>query len=97
LDSEDATALSNDLTLLGHPVRIQVLDILSRHEGEVCVCDVEAAVPVKQPTVSHHLRILREAGLVRVERKGVWAYYTVNRGAFEALRARMAEGLRRLG
>lgn len=97
LNSEEASALSTNLTLLAHPVRIQILDVLSRHAGEVCVCDVEAAVPVKQPTVSHHLRILREAGLVRVERKGVWAYYTVDRGAFEALRERMAEGLRRLG
>lgn len=92
-----AQALSDELALLAHPVRLQILDVLGRHAGRVCVCDVEAAVPVKQPTVSHHLRILRTAGLVRVERQGVWAYYTVDREALRGLRARVAEGLGALG
>lgn len=92
-----ARALSDDLALLAHPVRIQILDVLSRHAGRVCVCDVEAAVPVKQPTVSHHLRLLREAGLVRAEKQGVWVYYIVERGAVRALRTRVSEGLAALG
>jgi ArsR family transcriptional regulator len=79
--------------LLAHPVRLQLLDILARNEGRVCVCDLEAAVPVKQPTVSHHLRLLREAGVVDAEKVGVWAYYHVNRSRFAALRQQM---LRRL-
>ena len=71
--------------------------MLAANPGRVCVCDVEAAVPVKQPTVSHHLRILREAGLVHVERQGVWAYYTVAREKLAALRMRVGDGLHALG
>jgi len=97
IGAKAAQALSDDLALLAHPVRIQILDVLSRHAGRVCVCDVEAAVPVKQPTVSHHLRLLREAGLVRAEKQGVWVYYIVDRGAVRDLRTRVAEGLSALG
>ncbi len=75
--------------LLGHPVRLQLLDLLARNAGRVCVCDLEAAVPVKQPTVSHHLRLLREAGVVEAEKVGVWSYYHVNRTVFSRLRSRM--------
>lgn len=93
----EAQRLVADLGVLAHPVRLQLLDVLARHEGDVCVCDLEAAVPVKQPTVSHHLRLLREAGLVHSERQGLWAYYHVNRDALAALRARIAGGLDSLG
>ncbi len=69
--------VSADLELLAHPVRLRILDILVRRGGEVCVCDLERALPVKQPTVSHHLRLLREAGWLDMVRKGVWAHYFV--------------------
>jgi ArsR family transcriptional regulator len=78
-----------DFDILAHPVRLQLLDVLARNGGKVCVCDLEAAVPVKQPTVSHHLRLLREAGLVESEKIGVWAYYRVDREAWGALRRRI--------
>jgi ArsR family transcriptional regulator, arsenate/arsenite/antimonite-responsive transcriptional repressor len=78
-----------DLEILAHPVRLQLLDVLVRNEGQVCVCDLEAAVTVKQPTVSHHLRLLREAGLIECEKQGLWAYYFVNRKALDALRGRI--------
>ena len=78
-----------DLEILAHPVRLQLLDVLVRNEGQVCVCDLEAAVAVKQPTVSHHLRLLREAGLIECEKQGLWAYYFVNRKALDALRGRI--------
>ncbi len=81
LTLEDAQQLSEDLQILAHPIRLKILDILARHAGQVCVCDLEAALPVKQPTVSHHLRLLREAGLIDCERHGLWAYYFVNRKA----------------
>jgi ArsR family transcriptional regulator, arsenate/arsenite/antimonite-responsive transcriptional repressor len=97
LGAREAERLTADLTLLAHPVRIQLLDVLTRNAGQVCVCDLEAAVPVKQPTVSHHLKILREAGLVDSERQGLWAYYFVNREALDALRARISEGLAGFG
>ena len=89
-EAERATA---DLEILAHPIRLQLLDVLARKAGEVCVCDLEAAVPVKQPTVSHHLKLLRDAGLVSSERQGLYAYYRVNRDALHALRGRIAERL----
>jgi ArsR family transcriptional regulator len=89
--SEDMVfKISEDLKILGHPIRLQILDILARNEGEVCVCDLEAALPVKQPTISHHLRLLREAGLVDTMRQGLWAYYLLDREALESLRNRVS-------
>ena len=89
LSTDDAEQISDDLQSLGHTVRLQILTIRARSSGQVCVCDLEAAVPVKQPTVSHHLRLLREAGLIDCERHGLWAYYFVRREALAALRARI--------
>jgi ArsR family transcriptional regulator len=96
LSARDAQRLTTDLEVLAHPMRLQLLDVLARNEGRVCVCDLEASVPVKQPTVSHHLRLLREAGLVEVERQGLWAYYSVNRQALDGLRDRIAGRLEAL-
>ena len=84
-----AQQFSDDLQILAHPVRIQILTMLAASAGQVCVCDLEAALPVKQPTVSHHLKLLRDAGLIDCERRGLWAYYFVNRPALAALRARI--------
>jgi ArsR family transcriptional regulator len=67
---DEADRLSDDLQLLAHPVRIQLLDILAHYAGRACVYDLEAALPVKQPTVSHHLKTLRDAGLIDCERQG---------------------------
>ena len=78
-------------------MRLQLLDVLSRNAGQVCVCDLEAAVPVKQPTVSHHLRLLREAGLVDCERHGQWAYYFVQRERLAAIREQVGGWLATLG
>lgn len=85
LSAAQAEKASKSLELLAHPIRLTLLGILCRNGGEVCVCDLEAAVPVKQPTVSHHLRLLREAGLVRVERRGQWAHYRIDPQAVAAL------------
>lgn len=89
----ERTALTADLQLLGNEVRLQILEILTRNEGHVCVCDLEAALPVKQSTVSHHLKLLREAGLIDYERRGLWAYYFVDREALAALRTRINQRL----
>jgi ArsR family transcriptional regulator len=93
LSTDDAQQITSDLEILAHPVRLQILSILAGSSGQVCVCDLEAAVPVKQPTVSHHLRLLREAGLIDCERHGLWAYYYIRRDAFGSLRARITEQL----
>lgn len=96
LEPKTAQQLSQDLQALAHPVRLQILDILSRHEGKVCVCDLEEALPVKQPTISHHLKRLREAGLIDCERHGLWAYYFVKRDVLSELAARITQGLKAL-
>jgi ArsR family transcriptional regulator len=57
---------------------VQLVDVLRRHAGKVCVCELTPLFDVSQPTVSHHLKVLRDAGLVGVERRGLWAYYYVN-------------------
>ena len=93
ISQRDAEHLAEDLQLLGHPVRLQLLDVLARNAGRVCVCDLESTVAVKQPTVSHHLRILREAGVVESEKVGQWVYYRVRAEAMGALRTRIARHL----
>ena len=70
---------------LGDPIRVQLVDVLRRHAGKVCVCELTPLFDVSQPTVSHHLKVLREAGLVGVERRGLWAYYYVNPDALEEI------------
>jgi ArsR family transcriptional regulator, arsenate/arsenite/antimonite-responsive transcriptional repressor len=60
---------------LGDTYRLTILATLARAENEVCVCDFTSALPLNQPTVSHHLKILRNAGLVTCERRGTWVYY----------------------
>lgn len=89
----EAESLAGDFDILAHPVRLQLLDILARNEGRVCVCDLEASVPVKQPTVSHHLRLLREAELIESEKVGQWVFYRIRRNAAQAMRARVEQVL----
>src|SRR5437588_294699 len=70
---------------LGDPVRLLIVDVLRKHAGKVCVCELVPLFDVSQPTVSHHLKVLRDAGLVGSERRGLWAYYYVVPGALEEL------------
>ena len=70
---------------LGDPIRVQLVDVLRRHAGDVCVCELTPLFDVGQPTVSHHLKVLREAGVVDSERRGLWAYYYVVPDALEEL------------
>ena len=62
---------------LGDPIRIQLVDVLRKHAGKVCVCELVPLFDIAQPTLSHHLKKLREAGIVDSERRGLWAYYFV--------------------
>ncbi len=68
---------------LGDPVRLQLVDVLRKHAGRVCVCELVPLFDLSQPTVSHHLKVLREAGIVASERQGLWAFYYVNDAALE--------------
>ena len=70
---------------LGDPIRLQLVDVLRKHAGKVCVCELTPLFDVGQPTVSHHLKMLRDAGIVDSERQGLWAYYYVNPEALEEL------------
>ncbi len=81
----DAARLSAVAKALADPIRVQLVDVLRKHAGQVCVCELQPLFDVSQPTLSHHLRTLREAGLVGVERRGLWAYYYVIPGALEDL------------
>jgi ArsR family transcriptional regulator, arsenate/arsenite/antimonite-responsive transcriptional repressor len=70
---------------LGDPIRIQLVDVLRKHAGKVCVCELVPLFDLSQPTVSHHLKVLRDAGIVDSERRGLWAYYYVRPEALEEL------------
>ena len=72
---------------LADPIRVQLVDVLRQHAGEVCVCELLPLFDVSQPTLSHHLKKLRDAGIVGVERRGLWAFYYVNPEATEVLRS----------
>ncbi len=75
---------------LAEPARLLAVRLLSQH-GSLCVCELHAALPLAQPTVSHHLRVLREAGLVEVERRGTWAYYRLRREPVKRLVAALVD------
>ena len=75
------------LKALADPYRLRILATLARAPEEVCVCDFTGALPLNQPTVSHHLRILREAGLVTCERRGTWVYYQLASDALDRVNA----------
>jgi ArsR family transcriptional regulator len=77
VDRGAAVRLAEVAKALGDPIRLQLIDVLRRHAGKVCVCELVALFDVGQPTLSHHLKRLRDAGLVDSERRGLWAYYYV--------------------
>jgi ArsR family transcriptional regulator len=70
---------------IADPVRLQLVDVLRKHAGKVCVCELVPLFDLSQPTVSHHLKVLRDAGIVASERRGLWAYYYVVPGALDEL------------
>ncbi|MEO3869774.1 metalloregulator ArsR/SmtB family transcription factor [Nonomuraea sp. B12E4] len=76
LDAERAAALSQVFKALGDPVRLRIVSIVASHAGgEVCVCDITGAFELSQPTISHHLKVLKEVGLLTSERRASWVYY----------------------
>ena len=89
LSTADATQLAAQFAALADPVRLRLLSLLA-NDGPVCACDLVEPVAKSQPTVSHHLKVLSEAGLVTSERRGRNIWYAVVPGALEALRAALA-------
>ncbi|MET4922684.1 metalloregulator ArsR/SmtB family transcription factor [Streptomyces sp. PSRA5] len=76
LAEDQAVELAKMFKALGDPVRLRLLSMIaSRDGGEICVCDLTPAFDLSQPTISHHLKLLRQAGLIDCERRGTWVYY----------------------
>ena len=89
VDFDDAAAaeLAKGFAALSDPVRLRLLSLVAAGESGVCVCDLVEPSGRSQPTVSHHLKVLREAGLVESEKRGTWAWYHVVPQRLEELRA----------
>lgn len=85
VDAAQAARMARIAKALGDPIRLQIVDVLRRHAGKVCVCELTPLFDVGQPTVSHHLKVLRQAGVVDCERVGLWAYYYVRPDATKEL------------
>jgi ArsR family transcriptional regulator len=83
ISSQQASSTAAIFKALSHPVRVQIVDILSRYGGQVCVCQIEPHFNLRQPTISHHLKVLRDAGLITSEQRGLWVYYDIIPGALE--------------
>jgi ArsR family transcriptional regulator, arsenate/arsenite/antimonite-responsive transcriptional repressor len=85
IERDQAQRIATVAKALGDPIRMQLVDVLRKHAGKVCVCELVPLFDLSQPTVSHHLKVLREAGIVGSERRGLWAYYYVNPETLEEL------------
>ncbi|HUF07736.1 MAG TPA: metalloregulator ArsR/SmtB family transcription factor [Rhodothermales bacterium] len=81
-EGRDVDRLAAILKALAHPVRIRMVDLISRGGCEICVCEVEEHFDLKQPTISHHLRILRDAGLIRSRQDGTWVRHSIDAETF---------------
>jgi len=93
LTDADAAELSGVFKALGDPVRLRLFSLIASHAaGEACVCDLTGEFDVSQPTISHHLKVLREAGLLSSERRATWVYYRVEPQALAALGSVLAVG-----
>ena len=77
VERQQAERMAQIAKALADPVRVQLVDVLRKHAGKVCVCELVPLFDLSQPTVSHHLKVLRDAQLVESERRGLWAYYYV--------------------
>jgi len=75
LTQDQTVALAARLKAMGDPTRLRMLDLLAQQDAPLCVCDLTHQFPQNQPTISHHLKLLREAGLIDTEKRGIWAYY----------------------
>jgi ArsR family transcriptional regulator, arsenate/arsenite/antimonite-responsive transcriptional repressor len=83
-----ASGLAQVFKALADPVRLRLVSLIGAHQGgEVCVCELTTAFDLTQPTISHHLKVLREAGIIDSERRGTWVYYWLVPAALERMAA----------
>jgi ArsR family transcriptional regulator len=88
IDETAAAALAYVFKALGDPVRLRLVSLIGAHQGgEVCVCELTEAFDLTQPTISHHLKVLREAGIITSERRGTWVYYRLEPAALDRMGA----------
>src|SRR5687767_11897309 len=88
ISAADAADMAAGFKALGDPVRLRLLSMIASSEGgEMCVCDLTPEFELSGPTISHHLRVLREAGLIEGDRRGTWVYYRPVRARLSALSA----------
>jgi ArsR family transcriptional regulator len=85
VERDHALRMAQVAKALGDPIRLQLVDVLRKHAGKVCVYELIPLFDISQPTLSHHLKKLREAGIVDSERRGLWAYYYVLPEALDEL------------
>ena len=86
LSAQQAEQVAPLLKALGDPVRLRLMSLVASHPGgEACVCDLNSAFDLSQPTISHHMKVLHEAGLVDREKRGVWVYYRARTEALASL------------
>ena len=88
ITEQQAEKIAPLLKAIADPVRLRLVSLVaSRVDGEACVCDLNAAFDLSQPTISHHLKVLHDAGLLDRSKRGVWVYYKVNQSAMSDLSA----------
>ena len=88
LSTDAAIELAGMLKALSDPMRLRLLSVVASHTGgEACVCDISVGIDLTQPTISHHLKVLRQSGLLECERRGTWVYYRVVPSALAQLSA----------
>ena len=85
VERDEAERMARIAKALGDPIRLTLVDVLRKHAGKVCVCELVPLFHLSQPTVSHHLKVLRDAGIVASEREGLWSFYYVKPGALDEL------------
>lgn len=86
LDQENADRLSRALKAIADPARLRLISMVAAHaNGEACACELTEPLGLSQPTVSHHLKVLVEAGILHREKRATWAYYTLIPGALNSL------------
>jgi ArsR family transcriptional regulator len=91
LDQQSAERMASALRVVADPARLRILSLVANHpDGEVCQAQFTAPLGLSQPTVSHHLKVLHDAGLLRREQRGSWAYYSIERDRIESLRSALA-------
>jgi ArsR family transcriptional regulator, arsenate/arsenite/antimonite-responsive transcriptional repressor len=92
ISEAEAPGLAQAFKALADPVRLRLVSLIGAHQGgEVCVCELTDAFDLTQPTISHHLKILREAGIIDSERRGTWVYYRLEPAALERMGALLSD------